>query len=62
MNVLKTLYWCAGKDGNKTYDSPVELQHGSVVPDLSIVTTEADYCALKVLIIYVHFFLNLSVI
>ncbi|CAH8540830.1 unnamed protein product [Schistosoma haematobium] len=47
MNVLKTLYWCGGKDGNKPYDSPVELQHGSGVPGLSIVTTEADYCALK---------------
>ncbi|CAH8545388.1 unnamed protein product [Schistosoma haematobium] len=47
MNVLKTLYWCAGKDGDKPCDSPVELQHGSGVPDLSIVTTEADCYALK---------------
>ncbi|CAI2729056.1 unnamed protein product [Schistosoma spindalis] len=47
MNILKTLYWCAGKDGNRLYDSPVELQHGTSVPDLSFVTTAADYCALK---------------
>ncbi|CAH8544456.1 unnamed protein product [Schistosoma rodhaini] len=47
MNILKTLNWCAGRSGSKLYDSPAELQHGSNVSDLSILTIEGDYFALK---------------